>query len=552
MPRAVDPRDEPTASHDPTVNGADQDFQSFLLNQGEAIAKAIQYAIDQAIEGLVTFIKDQTGIDLSGVQEFFGSLFAGLQGSIGLSLPDLAALNPTQLLPNLLGAFQGIDLTNPGSVLQAIGNALDGVPVLGDIIDIIEGVVLGGGTDVGFPYSFPISFGGGGTNPVIQFFTNFRSFFDIIDFSDVGFDFDEAWDNFLTAGALGDAFAGLQDFIQQIIDAILEKLTGIPVVGGLIANLANELGDLADGVQDALANADDALGGLADLGGSVVSGFQALFNGWFGGSGAAGTPAEVATTIAAIKDAVAGGYTIHTFTSSNLSWTLPAGTQMATGIVMGGGGMGANGAASEGAINGGAGGSHGGYLAAELDLTGLTAGTSTLSITVGAGATVPGTNGQLSTIKAGSTTLLQSVPNLNGISDLRGYLATSSGPARGGNGGNATTSTGAAGSAGGDSTQPGGSGGFGGSGNGTSSNGSAGTAGDVSSPIKTGGSGGGGGGGRGSTSGFINMYGGNGGAGGYPSGGSGGGGSIAGPVNSGRFAGTGGATPVGLVVILTK
>ncbi|AXH67827.1 minor tail protein [Mycobacterium phage Bromden] len=64
---------------------------------------------------------------------------------------------------------------------------------------------------------------------------------------------------------LTQALGALGEFIQQVIDAILEALTGIPVVGGLIADVISELSDLLLTSQDAAAQASDALGNLADL-----------------------------------------------------------------------------------------------------------------------------------------------------------------------------------------------------------------------------------------------------------------------------------------------
>lgn len=338
--------------------------------------------------------------------------------------------------------------------------------------------------------------------------------------------------------------------IQRIF-APIRKL--VELVSGAISGGFPTIEEITEGWNNLGAAIEDAVEGIGDLAGMVQAGFTNIFDGWFGGGGS-GTPEEVQQTIVAIKDAVAGGFTIHTFTSSNTAWTLPAGVALATGIVIGGGGRGFNGGTGSGTQLGGAPGKSGGYLAQDLDLSGLTPGTSQLNITVGAGGTNPGDDGQLSSIKVvgSGVTLLSSEPNVNGITDLRGLLETPSRSGRGGRGGGATSSGGDDGENAPDTTALGGTGGTGGSGNGTSGSGTAGGPGDVASPVKRGGAGGGGGGGRGSSSGLITINGGNGGPGGYPGGAGGGGGAVCAPVTAIRDSGTGGFGAIGLVVILTK
>ncbi|QGJ94796.1 minor tail protein [Mycobacterium phage Blinn1] len=299
----------------------------------------------------------------------------------------------------------------------------------------------------------------------------------------------------------------------------------------------------------------DAVEGLENLVEDVSDGFKSIWNGWFGNSGGTGSAAEVQQTMEAIKNAVAGGYTIYTFTTSDPAWVIPPEASFATGIVIGGAGRGDTGGFGRGNQIGGFGGSSGGYLAQDLDLTGLTPGGDTLAITVGAGATTPGADGQRSSIVASTGTLLQSIPNVNGISDLRGYIGTTSAPGRGGKGGDANTNAGtvtpaengesgnAVGGIGGTSTASPGTGGRGGDGG----------DGDVASPVKFGGAGGGGGGSRINTSGLQSSTGGRGGDGGYPGGGSGGGGAVSGPSTSASLIpGQAGTAPPGLVVILVK
>jgi len=298
---------------------------------------------------------------------------------------------------------------------------------------------------------------------------------------------------------------------------------------------------------------------------TVSTGFANIYNGWFGGSSATGTPGEVATTVAAIKTAVLDGFTITIFPASNHAWPIPAGITQITGVVIGGGGRGTAGAtAGTGSAAGGIGGSSGGYLSAELDITGLTPGSSTLDITVGAAAATAGANGAVSSIVASVGTLLSSSPNDSGIATKEGLVATSSKPGRGGVGGTVTGSGPSSptisatgnGTAGEDSGVADGGGGGGGIAAGTATGGAggAGQAGSSSDVPLCGGGGGGGGGSAGTTAGFIgSATGGAGGNGGYPGGGSGGGGgamNASGGVNT--FGGAPGAAGNGLVALIYK
>ncbi|MGC7317751.1 hypothetical protein [Mycobacteroides abscessus] len=61
---------------------------------------------------------------------------------------------------------------------------------------------------------------------------------------------------------------------------------------------------------------DDLGDTVVGIGNDLVATGQAIVNGWFGGSSATGTPAEVQTTIETIKQAVINGYTVDTITSS--------------------------------------------------------------------------------------------------------------------------------------------------------------------------------------------------------------------------------------------
>jgi hypothetical protein len=93
--------------------------------------------------------------------------------------------------------------------------------------------------------------------------------------------------------------------------------------------------------------------------------------------------ADAAAAGEAIREAIGGGYTLQTFTSSNASWSVPAGLASAVeayAFAIGGGGKGTAGNTPSGTTPG-VGGSSGGYSAEKIDPTALGA---TLNVTVGA------------------------------------------------------------------------------------------------------------------------------------------------------------------------
>ncbi|SKH54669.1 Uncharacterised protein [Mycobacteroides abscessus subsp. massiliense] len=257
---------------------------------------------------------------------------------------------------------------------------------------------------------------------------------------------------------------------------------------------------------------------------NLTAGFQNIYNAWFGGSTAAGTPAEVQSTIAAIKTAVQNGYTVDTITSST-TWTKPANITELVVICIAAGLNGADGTQGNAGAeqSGGLGGIGGGYLVQVLDPTAVS---STVPVTIGSPASPTTSFGSYASATSGTA---------GGIPSQFGYTATSSTPGSGGKGGAAanvnatkhqdpgTAGTGSAIAAGGTGGSPGNAGSPGGS---------------VSSGAltKCGGGGGGGGGGK---YGDIGASAGNGGAGGFPGGGGGGGGGASAGI-SGASKGTGG------------
>ena len=328
------------------------------------------------------------------------------------------------------------------------------------------------------------------------------------------------------------------------------------LINGVVGGSGNPLSVLISSLLGTASTASAASTSASSAVSTVTSVAQNIYNNWFGGTGATGTPTEVATAVASIKTAVLNGYTVAILSSTNASWAVPSGITQMIGCVINGGGKGANGSTSTAATAaGGLGGSDGGYLSADLDMTGITPGSSTLNVTVGAAASTAGTNGGQSSIKFGATTLLAGAANANGIATSQGLVGTTSQPGSGGNGGtgrDATTSdSGVKGEDSGVAT--GGAGGVGAAaGAGTGNAGSSGGAGTSASVPLCGGAGGGGGAGKGTGNIIQTVTGGTGGNGGFPGGGSGGGG---GATNSGggtRNAGTSGTPGNGIVAILYK
>ena len=351
--------------------------------------------------------------------------------------------------------------------------------------------------------------------------------------------------------------------MQTVINQILDILNG---------NIVTPINSLVQGVKDwfglnqnktsALNSsgqldagnlvgeiAKESVEGLTDLGANVTGIAKNIFDKWFGGTSAAGTPAEVAQTIEAIQQAVIGGWTVDVFTT-NGTWTKPANLIECWMIAINGGGKGMPGGMSQtnaDIVPGGLGGSSGGYIGQQIDPASIPA---SVPITVGPGASTNGADGGITSLGS----LVSGSPDGSGISTIAGFTPTTSTPGRGGNGGQATGSGGSRGQDGG--ATPLAAAGVGGNGinsTGTAQAGTAGANASLSAPTKAGGGGGGGGGGAGSTSSSGTRRGGDGGAGGYPGGGSGGGGSA---VGGGTFAtqtpGQPGPAPNGAAIIIYK
>lgn len=84
---------------------------------------------EMVLQGVVAFIKQETGIDLSG----FLTLVNGLSSALGM-------LTPLQdFLPDLESALGGIDLSSPGAILTAIENAASSLTeqIASDLLSLV-------------------------------------------------------------------------------------------------------------------------------------------------------------------------------------------------------------------------------------------------------------------------------------------------------------------------------------------------------------------------------------------------------------------------------
>lgn len=103
-----------------------------ILDYQDAIGKTAQDAGDQIgkkINAVVEFIKDTTGIDLTGP----ATLLSVISTAIGIG--------PLQdILPKILGGFAGIDLDAPNPIIKWV---TDHVPLVGDFAEAITGLADG-------------------------------------------------------------------------------------------------------------------------------------------------------------------------------------------------------------------------------------------------------------------------------------------------------------------------------------------------------------------------------------------------------------------------
>lgn len=347
--------------------------------------------------------------------------------------------------------------------------------------------------------------------------------------------------------------AGVESWIQDLIDAILRAIRKVPVVGGSLADIIAEVGGLNDRTDSAQQQAEAVQAGIVE--------------GWTGGS-TSGVDLDVYDTMGAIRALVGGdGYTRVNVTSTT-TLTKPAGVTevIVVGIAAGQNGSSGSKVTSNGG-GGGQGGQGGGHKVQALDASGFSA----LHVNIG----VPGNPILVRANSSVGPVLMDVHPGATGaMATPFGYTPSNSQAGGGGGGGgggrvNADYTNGAGGSgvgggmdglsASGGGGASGGTGGTGGTGGSSASaiGGSNGGAGGSNSPSMTIPCGGGGGAGGPGGSGNNMGKGGNGtagGPGGFPGGGGGGGGgSGAGNAFGGSGgAGSGGAGGSGLAIIFYR
>lgn len=362
--------------------------------------------------------------------------------------------------------------------------------------------------------------------------------------------------NGLVVTPINTAIQGVKDwwvsvgtFFQNTWDSIWQGLTGGTATGKTTADVKTATSSTTAAVNTANTNATSART-------TVTSGFQTIANTWSGGTSAVGTPAEVGTTIADMKSAIVGGYTVETLTTSG-SWTVPSNVDTLRefwAICIGAGRGGSSGGKKPSgavAMAGGFGGSAGSYVAQQVNPADLGAAGDTIAYTVpagGAGGVADGTASNISGTAGGDAsfgTLASSAGVTNGsIASLFGfYDATNSKAGGGGRGQGFIASGGADGLGTSGASTPLATGGSAAS-PGTGAAGGAGGNASTTASTHAGGAGGGGGG-----TGTGTTVGGDGGAGGFPGGGGGGGGSCLFTASSGGNGGNGGN---GVVVLLYR
>ena len=123
------------------------------------------------------------------------------------------------------------------------------------------------------------------------------------------------------------------------------------VAGWLLGGLAGKvIADAEDSVKSSpsgsyTAAAGKTFGHITDMKSQtespVVQLAKAVFGGWFGGGGGAGTPQEVQYTIESIKQAIINGYTVDTIVYSG-DYVIPECTELEF-LLIGGGKNGADG-----------------------------------------------------------------------------------------------------------------------------------------------------------------------------------------------------------------
>lgn len=215
MPRAVDRR-QLEADYDPNRSGTEMHVAGMVKDRLELLASILEEALETTKAAVIDLIKELTGLDLTSFETFLASLGEALSGGGGI-------------------------VDNFAEVLVSLVSGLLAIPGVDTIIDLIESLVLGGGgADAGFPYTFPITFGGE-PSPAGEFFKNLRWFFDAVDFTNPAFDFDASWDHFISTTPIGELVGTVQQNVQKFLNLGWQSLVNDDE--GLIDRTAEEFAD---------------------------------------------------------------------------------------------------------------------------------------------------------------------------------------------------------------------------------------------------------------------------------------------------------------------
>ncbi|TWS27270.1 hypothetical protein FK530_19175 [Tsukamurella conjunctivitidis] len=301
--------------------------------------------------------------------------------------------------------------------------------------------------------------------------------------------------------------AGIDDFVQDLVDAILRAIRGIPIVGGTLADIIAEIGGLNDRAVTAQETAEQTA--------------QDVVDGWTGTGSSTG---GVYDTMQAIKTAIAAGYTVDTITS-NVTWTRPDRLTELAAVAIGSGQNGASGSTTilqflDGVYGTGEspGGQGGGFAARSFDPSEIPA---TVNCTIGVNGGEVAFGALMSTVRGEGNMAIGSMGFAPSTS-----IAGDGG--RGGKGRGTTNSSAISGLPGAPGVRSvvaaGGTAGAGGTNPPGGGDGGSGAPASITSSVKCGAGGGGGGGGGGELSNGTRGVGGAGGPGGFPGGGGGGGG----------------------------
>ncbi|WP_185292720.1 hypothetical protein [Mycolicibacterium litorale] len=476
---------------------------------------------------LFPIIENITGIDLSVFLPFINGVVDNLQVLFGSLNPLDGDFNPLNAINAFINVMTEFGVHLPMILFQELQGFVAGVPILNQLVAAITGGISGGLDDLA-AWAAPL------TDLVENFLQQVADaiqgilggVFGGLNFGDLpapGEVWNHVFGNVVNPGAipqnivsgLQGALAGLNGFIQDVVDAIISAIRGIPFVGGGLADILSEVTGLRQTAVTAetKSNQIEADAAAAWTGTGPPPGATAVYG-----------------VIGGVRSALLGQYLVEVLNASG-TWTKPA-TLVGdvTAICLAGGGMGRLGETGTSAnvlYDGGQGGQAGGLSATVIPSGDLPA---TVSYLVGAPATSPGQRG-------GDTsfgTFVVSEGGRQGSVEI-GFVPvqTSGDTGDGGTGGDARNNLGGSGGQPnlatdgepGDSTAValGGKGGVGRVSN--STNGNPGQPGaDINLAERKKGGGGGGGGGGGSSGIRIGgtVFGARGGAGGWPGGASGG------------------------------